>query len=390
VGKLDPKAVAGSMKDPTFMSALVGKLNPQVVANVINYNQQFLTELLRYLEVDGTARAINENSAWISTLLGLLNPQVIANVMNATGSKTTQLINKLSGSVVGYIVNHNGSFLTGVVGSLTPTVLTDALNTAGGQALIADMIGVGGLSPRVMAEITNSAPQFTIGLLQPYNPSGGGGLNPQVVVNVVQNNEAFIKRLIGYLHASVINDAIKGSTLRSYNPGGPKGALYDLIKPVAQGGLSPSVVAGLLNNNAHFLGELLGGMDPDATASILDSTNGRTFIGQMVSDLTANPANLQLITEALANSDAIDNTKQLMISLKDPGAVQFIADQLKLVGASNALQMVTFKVQNNLEKNTGMPGTYVWGAPYSYMYNTFIDYIVRDAPIPWNPSTWGR
>jgi len=353
-------------------------LNPQVVANVINFNQQFLTELLGYLDVEGTARAVNENAAWASTLVGLLNPQVIANVMNSTGSKTTQLINKLSGSVVGYIVNHNGPFITGLVGGLTPTVLTDALNTTAGRALIADMIGDGGLNPRVIAEVTNQAPDFTKGLLQPL---ANGGLDPQLVVEVVHNNQAFIQQLIGYLHADVINQAVKNSTILSYptSAGGPKGALYDLIGP---GGLNPAVVAGLLNNNATFLGNLLGGMDPSATASILDSVNGRDFIGKVVKDLTDNPANLELITNALADSNAIETTRKVLLSLADPAAVSFLVAQLNLAGLGNPLAGITVKLLDNLTMGGLITSR--------YMYNTFVGYKVEDAPVPWDPAAWGR
>jgi hypothetical protein len=384
VSKLDPDALAQGMNaDPAFVIALVGKLSPQVVANVVNNNGTFLKQFMGKMNVQTTAQAINNNVPFVRDLVSFLNPHVIAGVVNDMDPTITQKMllpppNGIDPAVIATIVNTNGQFLDSLLANLNPTVLANALNTDGGQSFLTAMLNPTiGLDPAVLAQASNANMGFTAALLaQPPD-----GINPAILANAINSNGPFITGLLANLNADVINNAMKANTLRTYDPGGPKGTFYDLVRPynpadphATTNGLNPAVVAGIVNNNPSFLGALMGGMDPVATSDALESANGRAFINHVITDLGANTTALKNVADALVyvgpQGNAIEMSRQLMIALGDNATVQFLANQLNMAGSSSALQMVTMKCWSN---NSMLSDP--------YMYGTFLDASVAGYPL---------
>jgi len=351
LGKLDPDAMAqGMSSDPGFMKKLVGKLDPKVVAGVINENQTFLTRLMGKMNPRGTADAINDNVEFLSDLLDYLNPKVVAGVMNNASGATGDLVKYLDAKVIGYVVNRNGTFLTGLLGNLEPSVLANAINTAAGQAFLTALLNPDvGLNPAMMAQTQNNVPGFSKALMDPLE-----GIDPGVLADVINESGLFIRDLIGLLDAPVLNAAMDEATLRTYDDGGPKGMFYTFTDPVE--GLNPSLIADIVNDNADFIGGLMGGMDPATTASILETDNGKNFLNTVVTGLGGNPAAMEEIADALATTGAMATSRQMMIAL-NPHA-EFLSNQVNRPGMNNTLKMVTFKVWSD---NDMLSSPYMFG-----------------------------
>jgi hypothetical protein len=363
------------------MIELVGKLNPQIVAGAVNNNQAFLTSIMGKLDPHATANVINNNAGWVSNLVSLLNPSVIATVVNNSSSATTELLKYLNPKVVADVLNANEAFLEGLINNLDPTVLAQVVNSPEGGQLVVGLLGngvsSGGIDPAVLAQVLNETPGFTSALLDPTT-----GLDASKLAEVLNSNtEPFISDLIGHLDVSVITGAMAATTLKSYDPGGPKGMLYDLVKPVAQGGISPQVVAALLNNNPTFLSNVMGdtinAMNPDdpsgTLATLLSDPNLRTFLNQVIDNLSANPAVMKNVADAMAAPGALSFMHNLMLALGDNAAVQFLVDRLGSgpggLGIKNSLQYVTMKAWSDIG---------LLGSPY--LFATITDFAV--APYP--------
>jgi hypothetical protein len=141
--------------------------------------------------------------------------------------------------------------------------------------------------------------------------------------------------------------------------------VYDLVKPVAQGGIDPAIIAKIVNSNPAFLGDLMGGMDPVATANTLGSANGRAFVNSVISGVAnySDPVThtnlvLKNVADALCTPGAIEMSRQLMIALADSNSVNFLVGQLNLAGLNSALAMITMKTWSN---NSFLSDPYMYG-----------------------------
>ncbi|MCG2795751.1 MAG: hypothetical protein L6427_07820, partial [Actinomycetia bacterium] len=369
VGKLDPDALAQGMNsDPSFMKKLVGKLNPRVIAAVINNNETFLSRLMPKLDPASTAQAINENVPFVTSLVSNLNPKVIAGVMNNTSDSTSELMKYLNPKIIAYVVNQNGSFVSGLLSSLKPKVITTAINNPAAQPFLNEMLDPSvGMDPAVMAAAQNANPEFTLAMMEPYP----NGIDPAVLAYVVNNNQAFITGLISYLDAGALNLAMRNATKLSYQPpvGPPVGMFYDLTKP-PPAGLDPVVIAYIINNNEGFLEDLMGGMNPVTTATALNSVNGKRFINDVVTALKSSDQGLTNLAAAMADPDAIEMSRLLMIALSDNAALTFLRSQLNAQPmANNALSWVVMKLWSD---NSSLSSP--------YMFGVFREAVIMDMP----------
>jgi hypothetical protein len=365
---------AGMNADPSFVINLVGKLNPAVVASVVNNNGPFVQQIMGKMDVRTTAEALNSNVPFVTALVGDLNPAVVATIVNNTASMSSQMIAYLNPAVIGVVINSSPTFLNGLVSNLEPGVIAGAINTAGGQNFLTAMLNPAiGMDPRVLAQVTNDNPNFSKALMATYNPvfPDQGGINPMIIASAINSNEPVIQGIIANLDADVINNAMDSTTLKSYlpdgsaRPGGPKGMVYDLVKPVAQGGIDPAIIAKIVNSNPAFLGDLMGGMDPVATANTLGSANGRAFVNSVISGVAnySDPVThtnlvLKNVADALCTPGAIEMSRQLMIALADSNRVNFLVGQLNLAGLNSALAMITMKTWSN---NSFLSDPYMYG-----------------------------
>ncbi len=382
VSKMDPDAMSSGMNsDPTFMINLVGKLNPQVIAGVINNNGTFLSQLQGKGNQKATADAINNNVAWVSNLITYLNPQVIAGIMNNADPKNNEEMMKyLRPDVIAYVVNHNGFFLDGMLANLQPTVLANAINTPGGQAYLTAYLDPAiGMDPYWGAMASNANPEFAEAMMAPPPD----GIDPGVLANVINNNGAFISGLISKLDATVLSNATIAATKKSYQPGGPKGQMYDFTRPYnpasphsPDNGLNPAVIADIINSNQAFLTDYMDNSDPVANANLLESVNGRNFVLNVVNAAANNMDALQSLIAAMASPGAIETSRQtnilLAVNANLPGSVaQYIKNQINAVGKiNNVLSWVTVKTAGKVNPQ-----------PTDCSYGTFLEAVVQDYPL---------
>jgi hypothetical protein len=155
----------------------------------------------------------------------------------------------------------------------------------------------------------------------------------------------------------------------SPRPGGGKGMMYDLIKPYnpadPASGIDPAIIARIVNSNPTFLGDIMGGMDPVATANTLALANGRAFVNSVIGGIanyvdpvTGSNKVMKNIADALVTEPALEMSRQLMVALADSSAVSFLAGQLNLAGLNSALSMVTMKCWSN---NSFLTDPYMYG-----------------------------
>jgi hypothetical protein len=200
-----------------------------------------------------------------------------------------------------------------------------------------------------------------------------------VIATALNANGPFITGLISHLDATVINNAMNATTKKSYDPGGPKGMMYDLVRPYNAGnphdpnnGLNPSIIAGIVNNNATFIGDLMGSMDPVAMSNALETANGRLFINTVLNQLAGRMDVLKNIADALVyngpQGNAIEMARQLMIALGNHSAVDFLVSQLNAAGNNSSLAMVTMKVWSD---NSLLSDPYMYGV---FMYTSRAEY----------------
>jgi len=288
----------------------------------------------------------------------------------------------LDPAVIASVVNANGSFVIGLLGELSPSVLTGAINTNAGQTFLTQLLNPNiGMDPLVMARGMNQNQKFTEALMDPAS-----GIDAWMLAAVLNNptSQSFLNSLIGNLNAGQINTAMRNAIKLSYKPDGtpqtPSGMFYDLVKPYIPGdpqhsGIDPKVIAGIVNNNPTFIGELMGAMEPYAaqTAQILNAAmtpdvHGYSFLNSLVTLLNGDATARQNIANALANPDALTMSQNLMLAMGgDSDLVGWLADELNYAQNDNKLRNVTFKIWSD---PASMPQ--IWGVTISpYLFGNF-------------------
>lgn len=102
--------------DTDLLSNMLKSTQPKAVAQALNENPAFLSELLSTMESEGTvpviAKAINENPAFLTAAVPYFDPQVIAGVVNKSTDMIIKLVAELDPGVIAEAVNQNGPFLS--------------------------------------------------------------------------------------------------------------------------------------------------------------------------------------------------------------------------------------------------------------------------------------
>uniref|UniRef100_A0A7C4PKW7 Uncharacterized protein n=1 Tax=Anaerolinea thermolimosa TaxID=229919 RepID=A0A7C4PKW7_9CHLR len=85
---MDAKVVADAVnQNAAFMSQLVGNLDPKALATVINRNPEFLTRLIKELDPEQVAASVNKNQRFVTKLVEALQPNVFSRSVNVVFNK---------------------------------------------------------------------------------------------------------------------------------------------------------------------------------------------------------------------------------------------------------------------------------------------------------------
>jgi hypothetical protein len=282
--------------DPAWTSQLFTSLNNAttlgVIGNIANdpATTSFITALLPELDAAALAGVVNANSALgagntlIENLVGNLDSNTAAATARGVNSNlpfVEDLLANLDPSIVAQAINANGAFVSGLMQNLNPTVLANAINANG--AFVTSLVGA--LDANVIAAVVNSNGTFLNALI--------GALNPSVIADAINANQAFVTNLVGALNPQVLANAINANGTFIQNLIGFLDAsvlalavnnnqafVTDMVT-----NLSPSVLANAINANEVFLSTLLTGLDPQVLANVLNSNAVRNWLTDVVSRL---------------------------------------------------------------------------------------------------------
>lgn len=322
LANLDPKELGQVLSEnPEMMNLLLRELSKdddeaRIIAEAVNNNPEFISQLLDYLDVDtvakivngagdftvrlmgaldpaAIAKVVNESGPWVSDLLGRLDPQVLAEVLNANGDFLTRATAATDPQVLAEAINNNGPFVTALIGYLDPAVLANALNA--NAALSSALMGY--LDTAVVAQIVNSNQTFLTDII--------GLLDPAVIAAGTNANPTFLSRLMQRLDPAVVAAAMNGNASRTTsmithlsdylllrvlnvtaNDAAWLTSLIAALDPLHLADitnthpsfanrlikyLDPQWVAGIANANPSLVYQVLDKIDPDLVADILNN-----------------------------------------------------------------------------------------------------------------------
>jgi hypothetical protein len=319
--------IAGAMNaNSQMMAGLLGHLNPQVIAGIVNDNTDWIAQLQMAMDSEKTASAINQSSGFLTSLVSKLDPAVVAQAINANPESSSKIMRYLNVDVIAGVVNSNGTFLTNLVKSLNTTVLANALNANPDMttqllshlqpSVIANVVNNNGtfvtnlmnrMNPATTAAAINANQDFLTRLLQPdadpVTPGVQPGVNPTVLTYAVNNNQTFLNGLIANLDARSTAEPMNSIAGEQFSE-----------RLMHSGNLDPKMVAGLLNGNGAFISGLLSHLNPQ---TIADAVNGnQPFLTTMMTYM--NPAD---ISDVINNNLTAQQTINTLVGLLDGGVI---------------------------------------------------------------------
>ncbi len=128
--------IANSAQFTAFVDALIGYLDPAILAGVVNNNGAFVGDLISNLSTGMVVDVVNNlDPAWTSALFTALNNAtslgVIGNIANSAQftAFVDALLDYVNPANIAGIVNGSGPFLTGLLANLNASVLAGVVNT---------------------------------------------------------------------------------------------------------------------------------------------------------------------------------------------------------------------------------------------------------------------
>ncbi len=318
--------IANSAQFTAFVDALIGYLDPAILAGVVNNNGAFVGDLISNLSTGMVVDVVNNlDPAWTSALFTALNNAtslgVIGNIANSAQftAFVDALIGYLDPAILAGVVNNNGAFVGDLISNLSTGMVVDVVNNldpAWTSALFTALNNATSLG--VIGNIANSA-QFTA-----FVDALIGYLDPAILAGVVNNNGAFVGDLISNLSTGMVVDVVNNldpawtsalfTALNNATSLGVIGniansAQFTAFVDALIGYLDPAILAGVVNNNGAFVGDLISNLstgmvvdvvnnlDPAWTSALFTALNNATSLG--VIGNIANSAQFTAFVDAL-------------------------------------------------------------------------------------------
>lgn len=99
-------AIAGKLANiPGLISGVMSAMDPKVVAQAVNENGKFVSEMIGYLDPKALAAPINANPDFMTKLIGELDPAAIAESVNKNQRFVTKMVEGLKPDVFSRSMN---------------------------------------------------------------------------------------------------------------------------------------------------------------------------------------------------------------------------------------------------------------------------------------------
>jgi hypothetical protein len=291
----------------SFITGLIGKLDPRVLAAGITGSQSFLAEVMSKGNPEDTARIINAilgSEMDRNKLKDILNQpgiaRTIAFAMNANPDNTSNMMTYLRPSTVAKILNDNQQFLTDLLSNLDPSVLVkvDEANAAFMKALYANMTddNIKNLAKAMNYEFAGRVlDQFpTNSIIAALSSESGQRFMQILIANMPTDKPPsiqldLVKKIVGALKDSpgamnAIAEAINENSkfLADFMSTGNTSIITDLLNndPTNEiktfiwtllDNLDGKILANAINRNPEMTGKMLASIDPKIVAGALNS-----------------------------------------------------------------------------------------------------------------------
>jgi hypothetical protein len=306
----DPGFLADLISNQAMLSHVIGLIDVQVLANVINANPDMTADLMPLLDPSvgaGLAAGISSNPALLVEMLNALNPAIVVNALNAHPEITEELSRLMPASLgkdIAKGLGQNPAFIGELLKHLDPAPIAAAL--ASNTGLIYDLIT--GIKPslvRPMIEGSNQNPDFLAALI--------GALNPAAVAGALNANPDFVKTLL-----TDLGGPLGAAQARGLRDNWLRG--NDFL-PALISALDPAVVAGAVNANPDFLKGFLGATSPSAARYIAEGINlnvathpfGQDLLSALITNIS--PAAAATLAQGVNANVAANPTDNLLTGL---------------------------------------------------------------------------
>ena len=396
-GLLDKLAtVANSADFTSFVNDLMTRLNPGQIAGILNTNGSWVGQVVSGVNTGTVVDIINNvNLTWYQQLMGSLeagalpkissfindpatqsfilalldpisgiHPSTIAGIVNdpATHDFINALLPQLTAANIADVVTDNYAWMNSVVAALPISTIENMI--AGLTPWITDILldPVRGLDPSYVAAIVDHAntiefikqliPSLTVanmaGIINDTDVSNWMGqlvsqLNAGQVANMINNiDSAWMINLMNALHAA---PGLLDKLATVANSADFTSFVNDLMTR-----LNPGQIAGILNTNGSWVGQVVSGVNTGTVVDIINNVN-LTWYQQLMGSLEAgalpeissfinDPATQSFI---LALLDPISGIHPSTIAgiVNDPATHDFINALLPQLTAANIADVVT-------------------------------------------------
>jgi hypothetical protein len=184
---------------------LLGQVDAPVLAEAVNNNAEFVKGMITNAAAPGYAHwssLASGGSDFTTRLMGSVSPELLASIINNCPDKVSELIGGFATSddrvkAIADAINLNPSFLSNAMKySNTADVIELINNNPDMQRVVLQLLGK--IGPGVL-ESAMSGSNTLSAMLDTYNARGRGGINPDLVRQMLENDEvvSFLKSLSG-------------------------------------------------------------------------------------------------------------------------------------------------------------------------------------------------
>jgi hypothetical protein len=326
LGYLDPEVLtAGMNSHPTFLSRLMSHLDPAVIAGVLNQNSDSNKQLLMSLSDQLLSAILSKTAgdqAWLSSLMGKLNPDVLANMANAGSALVGGLINSLDPKWVASVANSHPDLVFKVMDSISPDLVATMLNNGSVTAKVLPLIDTAAIGAALGEHpglVSRLIPLLDPALGEVSNNALKG--NPELASATIANLDgaqiaralaqapAFLSGLVSGISGSMVGAILRGS---DSNP-------WFMIN--LTNNLDASAIAQAVDLSGAFLPSLLAILPENVAVAAAQGLNANPALIDTVLK-TSNPATIANIL----NSGAADNLIAGIIPLLSDEVAKAIAE----------------------------------------------------------------
>ncbi len=278
MNRMDPRGTALVINTPageSFFTALLNQIDAPVLANAINNNANFvkgmITNMAAPVYVHWSSWA-SSRSDFTTRLIESPSPELVASIINNCPDKICELIGEFASSddrlnAIASAINLNPSLLSNAMKYLNNADIIDLINTNPDMQRVALQL-LGKIGPGVL-ESAMSGSNMMRAMLDAYNAQGKGGINPDLVRQILENDDA-----VSFLKSLSSNIGGQGTVEMLTQSNNFIGDLLDVTKS----GLKPEVLVKLVKAMQGTPTYGFGAMQFNANVVLFGNPIGRVTI----------------------------------------------------------------------------------------------------------------